>query len=134
LLRGSHSKVQDLAPWSVVEEALEPTGCERGVARGLLDIGVPHVGLDRPGVVAIVGELKPRGMPQHVGVDLDAEIGFDAGALDHAAESRCRERCAALGHEHEGRLHAIALMLPQFAHFLAGQWVGGRVRRETGKR
>ena len=82
MLRGSHSKVQDLAPWSVVEEALEPTGCERGVARGLLDIGVPHVGLDRPGVVAIVGELKPRGMPQHVGVDLDAEIGFDAGALD----------------------------------------------------
>jgi len=30
---------------------------------------VPHVRLDRPGVLALGGEVVPRGVPEHVGVD-----------------------------------------------------------------
>jgi hypothetical protein len=59
-------------------------------------------------------------MPQHVGVDLDAEIGFNAGALDHAAEVRRRERRAALGREHERRFRVLlALKPPQRPQFVA---------------
>jgi hypothetical protein len=65
-------------------KALEPAGCQRGV----LDIGVPHVRLDRPGVVVIVGKLKSGGMPQHVGVHLDAEIGFDESQMRSIASVR----------------------------------------------
>ena len=35
----------------------------------MLDIFVAQVQLNRPGVVALVGEIKARRMPQHVGVN-----------------------------------------------------------------
>ena len=31
---------------------------------------MPEVGLDRPGIDALVGQLKTAGVPQHVRVDL----------------------------------------------------------------
>jgi hypothetical protein len=34
-----------------------------------------EIGLDRACVVTIVGELVAAGMAEHVGVDLDAQIG-----------------------------------------------------------
>ena len=79
-----------------MEEALEPTGRQGGVARRVLDVLVAHVGLDRPGVVLVVSQLKPGGVAQHVGMHLDAHVGLDTGALDHAAETRRRQRRAAL--------------------------------------
>jgi hypothetical protein len=36
----------------------------------MLDRFVPEVGLDRPGIDALVGQLKTAGVPQHVRVDL----------------------------------------------------------------
>ena len=54
-----------------------------------------HVGLDGARILAIVRELKTGSMAQHVGVHIDAEIGFDAGALNHAPEAGRRQWCAA---------------------------------------
>ena len=62
----------------------------------LLDVLVAHVGLDRPGIVLVVGQLEISGVPQHVGMHFDAEIGFGAGALDHAAKAGRRQWRAAL--------------------------------------
>jgi hypothetical protein len=36
---------------------------------------VPQVGLQRPGVVALVGQRKATGVAQHVGVGWEAQAG-----------------------------------------------------------
>jgi hypothetical protein len=41
----------------------------------VLDVLVPEVVLQGPRVVAIVGELEPAGMAQHVGVDGEWHLG-----------------------------------------------------------
>jgi hypothetical protein len=56
------------------------------VARCVLNIAIPEVRLDRAQVVAIVGELVAAGMAQHVGVDLDAQIGRGDRPPDRAGE------------------------------------------------
>jgi hypothetical protein len=43
---------------SLPPEGLEPIGRQLGVAHRVLDIAVPKVGLQRPGVVAVIGQLK----------------------------------------------------------------------------
>jgi hypothetical protein len=74
------------------KEFLEPLRRQRGIARRVLDIAVPKVGLDRPRIVAVVGELVAAGVAQHVGVRLDAEVGlgcrgiFPAATLKEAEE------------------------------------------------
>ena len=44
---------------------LEPLRRLRGIACRILNIAMPEIGLDRPRVVAIVGELIATGMAQH---------------------------------------------------------------------
>src|SRR5262245_40131540 len=60
----------------VVQEVLEPIAAELGVANGVLDVLVPEVVLDCPGVLAIIGQLEAGGMPQHVGMHGEVEAGF----------------------------------------------------------
>ena len=48
---------------------------------------MPEVGLQRPGIDPVIGQLEAAGMAQHVGVDPDAQAGDDPGALDHAVEA-----------------------------------------------
>ena len=40
-----------------------------GVAHGVLNVAVPEIVLDQPGVRALVGESKTAGMAQHVGME-----------------------------------------------------------------
>jgi hypothetical protein len=42
--------------------------------------------LDRPGVVALVGQRVAAGVAQHVGMRFDLQIGAGRGALDHAGK------------------------------------------------
>ena len=55
--------------------------------RRVLNVAVPEIGLDGARVVTIVGELVATGMPEHVSMRLDAEIGGDGGPFDHAREA-----------------------------------------------
>ena len=57
------------------------------IARRVLDIAMPEIGLDSARVVSVVGELVAAGMAQHVGVRLDAQIGRYGYPLDHAGET-----------------------------------------------
>jgi hypothetical protein len=68
----------------ISKEFLEPLRRQRGVARGVLNVAMPEIGLDCARVVAIVGELVAAGMAQHVGMRLDAQIGHGGCPLDHA--------------------------------------------------
>jgi hypothetical protein len=75
---------------SIPKEFLKPLRRQSGIARRILNIAMPEIGLDRPRVVAIVGELIATGMAQHVGVRLDAQVGRVGCTLDHAGEARRR--------------------------------------------
>jgi hypothetical protein len=72
---------------SISKECLEPLRRQRGIARRILDVAMPEIGLDRTRVVAVVGELVTAGVAQHVGMRLDAEIGGDSRSLDHAGKA-----------------------------------------------
>ena len=68
----------------------------------MLDISVPKISLQRPGVVAFVRQSVTAGVPQHVGMRLEAESGLRPRTFHHAGKAGRRERRAALGREHKG--------------------------------
>ena len=49
----------------------------QGIARRILNVSMVELRLDRARIVTIVGELVAAGVPQHVGVRLDAQVGHD---------------------------------------------------------
>ena len=55
--------------WLNRARSLEAGRRQLGVAHGVLDVAVPEIGLQRPGIDAVIGELEAAGVPQHVGVD-----------------------------------------------------------------
>jgi hypothetical protein len=71
---------------SLPEELLEPLRRQGRIARRILNIAMSKIRLDRPRVVAIVGELIAAGVAQHVGMRLDAQIGRNGCSLNHAGE------------------------------------------------
>ena len=40
----------------------------------MLNVPVPEVVLDRPRIVALIRQLEPAGVPEHVGMDREAEL------------------------------------------------------------
>src|SRR5262249_31673126 len=75
----------------------ESVGSHLGVADRVLDVLVPEVVLQRPRVVAIVGELEPTGMAKHVWMDREWHLGSLADALDEAGEAHRTDWPASLG-------------------------------------
>ena len=71
----------------VPPKVLEPVGRYVGVPDRVLDVLVPEVVLQRTCVVAVVGELEPTGMAQHVWVDRERHLGSLADALDETVEA-----------------------------------------------
>jgi len=51
----------------------------------VLDVLLPEIVLQRPRVVAIVGELKPTGVAKHVGVDRAMQDGGARAGARHEA-------------------------------------------------
>ena len=83
------------------------------------------IGLQGAGVVAVIRELIPAGMAQHVRMRLEAELRQSPGALDHAGEPGRAEWRAALGREYEWRPRLLlALEPPQGAQFVTEDGMG----------
>src|SRR5262249_31231071 len=53
----------------------------------MLDVAVTEVSLQRAGVDALVGQLIPAGVPQHVGMDREFELGSDPQPSHQLARS-----------------------------------------------
>ena len=68
-------------------KVLEPVGRHFGVSDRVLDVLVPKVVLQGPGVMAIVRELEPTGMAKHVRVDREWHLGGFPEALDKPVET-----------------------------------------------
>jgi hypothetical protein len=75
---------------------LESRRREFRVPDRVLDILVPEVGLQRPGIDALVRQVEPARVPKHVGMDRKGELGGNAKPPDQLAESGGGERCAPL--------------------------------------
>src|SRR5215472_11182715 len=87
----------------------EAVGRHFGVSDRVLDVLVPEVVLQRPRVVAIVGELEPTGMAQHVWVDRERHLGSLTDALDEAVETYGAHWSTALGNEYVGVFGVVAV-------------------------
>ena len=72
---------------SVPPKLFEAVGSHFGVPDRMLDVLVPEVVLQGPGVMAIVRELEPTGMAKHVRVDGEWHLGGLAEALNEAVET-----------------------------------------------
>jgi hypothetical protein len=78
---------------------------------------VAEIGLDGARVVAVVGELEPAGMPQHVGMYEEREFRSHAGPSNHALISGCGQRRATLRDEDVWGRWGFAQELAQRAAF-----------------
>jgi len=67
----------------------------------VLNVAVTQVGLQCPRIVALIGQGEAAGVPEHVGVNLEAELGSDAGALDKPCEAGRAEGRTPLRREYE---------------------------------
>src|SRR5262249_4144230 len=76
-------------------------------------------GLQRPGVVAGVGQGVAAGMPQHVGEDREGQAGALPEAGEQGAEALGRHRTAALRGEDVGRGLLLPLQTPQGVYLVA---------------
>jgi hypothetical protein len=68
---------------------------------------VAHVVLEGSGVMPIVGELVTSGVPEHVRVNREWELGSFSGPSDHLQESCCRGWTASLGNENVSRFRIL---------------------------
>jgi hypothetical protein len=85
------------------------------------DIFMAHIVLEGSGVMPIVGELVTSGMPEHVRVNREWELGGFSGPSDHLQESCRRGWTASLGDENIPGFHILAAYLTQGSDFLAAQ-------------
>jgi hypothetical protein len=83
-------------PRSVLPKPLKSIRRQGGVARGVLDVAVSQIGLQRAGIVAVVRQLVATGVSKHMGMGFDAKIGRRRSPLDHPREAWCCQRRAAL--------------------------------------
>src|SRR6516164_9710831 len=95
-------------PSSVPPKILESVGRHFGVSDRVLDVLVPEVVLQGPRVVAIIGQLEPAGMAEHVRVDREWHLGGLAEALSEPVETGGTDWPAALGNEYVGVSRVIA--------------------------
>jgi hypothetical protein len=101
----------------VFPEMLEPIGRQSRIADRGHDRTVAEIGLDGASVVAVVGELEPAGVPQHVGMNEKGEFRSHARPGHHALISSCGKRSATFRDEDVGRCWCFAQELAQCSAF-----------------
>jgi hypothetical protein len=74
---------------------------------------MPHIVLDRPCVVPLVGELVPAGVSEHVRVNREPELGRLPYPGDQLPDAGVRQWPLALGDEQIRGLRIVALQAPQ---------------------
>jgi hypothetical protein len=88
---------------SFAPKILKPHRRQLRVAHRVLDVLVPEVRLQRPGVVSLIGQRIAASVPQHVGVALEAELGRFPSPNNHLGEASGGKRRPTLGREHKRR-------------------------------
>src|SRR5271170_3908742 len=92
---------------TIPPEILEPRRRHLGVAHRVLDIPVAQVGLERPRVVPLVGKRVTAGVPEHMRMSLERQLGDLSRSLDHASKTSRGEWRSTLRREDERRLAGL---------------------------
>lgn len=106
---------------SIFPEVLEAIRRQLGIAGRVLNVAMPEVMLDGAGILAVVGELVTRGMPQHVRMDREADRGLFAGSCHDLSHGVRRQRGLAFADEDIGRFRILPLQPAQGPQFRAAE-------------
>jgi hypothetical protein len=101
----------------ILPEVFKPVRRQGRVADCGHDRSVAEIGLDGASVVAVVGELKPAGVPQHVGMHEEREFRSHPRPGNHALISGYGQRRATLRDEDVWGRWGFAQELAQRAAF-----------------
>src|SRR5262249_32098177 len=107
----------------ILPEVLESVRRQGRVADRGHNRSVAEIDLDGASVVAVVGELKPAGMPQHVGMHEEREFRSHARPGNHALISGCGQWRATRRDEEVWRRCGLAQELAQRAAFPRRYWM-----------
>jgi hypothetical protein len=69
------------------------------VAHRILNISVTEILLNGAGINALIGQVKPARMPQHMGMDGKRQLRFFSSPKDHVADGAIAERTASFRHK-----------------------------------
>ena len=72
-------------------EVLEPPWCQLGIANRVLDILVAEIGLERPGISALVGQRIAAGVAQLMRMHQEGQSGRDSGTFHKGSKAYDRE-------------------------------------------
>ena len=53
---------------SCLPQSLESNASDTRIVNRVFGVSMPKMVLDQPQVIALIGQIKPTGMPQHVGI------------------------------------------------------------------
>src|SRR5262249_51155971 len=107
----------------ILPEVFEPVRRQGRVADRGHDRSVAQIGLDGASVVAVVGELEPAGMPQHVGMHEESKFRSHPRPGHHALISGYGQRRATLRDEDVWGGWGFAQELAQRAAFPRRYWM-----------
>ena len=85
---------------SVLPEPIKAVGAQLGIAHRMHDAAVTEEVLQRAGVDAVIRQLEPAGMAQHVRMNREGQFGQFSSPADHFEEPVPRHRPTAFGIEH----------------------------------
>ena len=90
-------------PHSIIPEIKKPMGCKLCIAYRVLNISVTEILLNGAGINALIGEVKPAGMSQHMGMNRKRQPRFFSGPQNHVADGAIAERTASFRHKDIGK-------------------------------
>jgi hypothetical protein len=124
----------DMFPTLIFQKLTKSLGRKFRVPDGVLDIAVPEIMLDGASILAVVGELKPTGMPHHMRVHRKGEGGEHPGAGEYSPDRRGAQGPALLRDKHLGCPRVVPLQTPERPQLGAPQGVGlVRTQKFSGK-
>ncbi|MGD0107729.1 MAG: hypothetical protein ABSC06_27380 [Rhodopila sp.] len=95
----------------------QPGDRQLGIAYRVANIPMSEKLLDQPGVGSFVRQHVSGGVPQHVGMHVEADTSVLGGSLDNPCHHVCRQHAAALRDKYE-RAVAGLLKPPQASNFI----------------
>src|SRR5262249_10696513 len=108
---------------SVLPEPIKAVGAQLGIAHRMHDVAVTEEVLQRAGVDAVIRQLEPAGMAQHVRMNREGQVRQFSSPPSHFEDPVPRHRPTAFGIEHMAAFQVPPPQLPKGPDLLPGERV-----------